>query len=87
MKCPSCANDIADYLQNPQVNRELAGAIESLQRRAAAEIEKSETSGQGDESDEQTDTATDTEVSNGDSQDVEDTEVEGRASKKAKIEV
>ncbi|KAJ4829537.1 hypothetical protein Tsubulata_037441 [Turnera subulata] len=77
MKCPSCANDIADYLQNPQVNRELAGAIESLQRRAAAEIEKSETSGQGDESDEQTDSVADTEVSNGDS--VEETEVEGRA--------
>ncbi|KAJ4833893.1 hypothetical protein Tsubulata_041474 [Turnera subulata] len=77
----------ADYLQNPQVNRELAGAIESLQRRAAAEIEKSETSGQGDESDEQTDTVADTEVSNGDCQGVEETEVEERASKKAKVEV
>ncbi|KAJ4848246.1 hypothetical protein Tsubulata_044045 [Turnera subulata] len=87
MKCPSCANDIADYLQNPQVSRELAGAIESLQRRAAAELEKSETSGQGDESDEQADTVTDTEVSNRDCQAVEDTEVEGRASKKAKVEV
>ncbi|KAI7724728.1 LOW QUALITY PROTEIN: hypothetical protein M8C21_004605, partial [Ambrosia artemisiifolia] len=32
MKCPSCSNDISEYLQNPQVNRELMSVIESLQR-------------------------------------------------------
>ncbi|KAD3641894.1 hypothetical protein E3N88_31118 [Mikania micrantha] len=32
MKCPSCTNDISEYLQNPQVNRELMSVIESLQR-------------------------------------------------------
>ncbi|KAJ7010173.1 hypothetical protein NC653_000807 [Populus alba x Populus x berolinensis] len=37
MKCPSCIIDIADFLQNPQVNRELMGVIESLQRQAEEE--------------------------------------------------
>ncbi|KAM7464785.1 hypothetical protein LguiA_032906 [Lonicera macranthoides] len=32
MKCPSCTNDISDFLQNPQVNRELMTVIESLHR-------------------------------------------------------
>ncbi|XP_076885558.1 E3 ubiquitin-protein ligase ORTHRUS 2-like [Bidens hawaiensis] len=32
MKCPSCTNDISEYLQNPQVNRELMSVIETLQR-------------------------------------------------------
>ncbi|GJY72535.1 E3 ubiquitin protein ligase ORTHRUS 2-like protein [Tanacetum coccineum] len=32
MNCPSCTNDISEYLQNPQVNRELMSVIESLQR-------------------------------------------------------
>ncbi|KAL2547258.1 E3 ubiquitin-protein ligase [Forsythia ovata] len=31
MKCPSCTNDVSDFLQNPQVNRELMNLIESLQ--------------------------------------------------------
>ncbi|KAA8540612.1 hypothetical protein F0562_024469 [Nyssa sinensis] len=31
MKCPSCQNDITEFLQNPQVNRELMGVIEKLQ--------------------------------------------------------
>nr|XP_043607778.1 E3 ubiquitin-protein ligase ORTHRUS 2-like [Erigeron canadensis] len=30
MKCPSCSNDISEYLQSPQVNRELMSVIESL---------------------------------------------------------
>ncbi|KAK7299811.1 hypothetical protein RJT34_10639 [Clitoria ternatea] len=34
MKCPSCSTDIAEFLQNPQVNREMMGVIESLQREA-----------------------------------------------------
>ncbi|KAA8542048.1 hypothetical protein F0562_023200 [Nyssa sinensis] len=33
MKCPSCQNDISEFLQNPQVNRELMGVIEKLQNR------------------------------------------------------
>ncbi|KAI3501907.1 hypothetical protein L1887_29935 [Cichorium endivia] len=36
MKCPSCTNDISEYLQNPQVNRELMSVIESLQRESKA---------------------------------------------------
>ncbi|CAL9150791.1 unnamed protein product [Musa hybrid cultivar] len=32
-KCPSCPNDISDFLQNPQVNRELMDLIELLQKR------------------------------------------------------
>ncbi|XP_057440850.1 E3 ubiquitin-protein ligase ORTHRUS 2 [Lotus japonicus] len=35
MKCPSCSNDIADFLQNPQVNREMMGVVESLQSQIA----------------------------------------------------
>ncbi|CAA3025756.1 E3 ubiquitin- ligase ORTHRUS 2-like [Olea europaea subsp. europaea] len=31
MKCPACPTDISDYLQNPQVNRELMEVIEKLQ--------------------------------------------------------
>ncbi|KAK9278329.1 hypothetical protein L1049_027894 [Liquidambar formosana] len=31
LKCPSCPTDISDFLQNPQVNRELMDVIESLQ--------------------------------------------------------
>ncbi|KAH1062960.1 hypothetical protein GLYMA_02G309100v4 [Glycine max] len=37
MKCPSCSTDIADFLQNPQVNREMLAVIESLQRQAEDE--------------------------------------------------
>lgn len=36
MKCPSCANDLSDFLQNPQVNRELMNVIESLQKEEEA---------------------------------------------------
>ncbi|XP_026658537.1 E3 ubiquitin-protein ligase ORTHRUS 2-like isoform X2 [Phoenix dactylifera] len=36
-KCPSCPNDISDFLQNPQVNRELMDLIESLQQKTADE--------------------------------------------------
>ncbi|MQL78777.1 hypothetical protein Taro_011207 [Colocasia esculenta] len=32
-KCPCCPNDISDFLQNPQVNREMMDLIESLQRK------------------------------------------------------
>ncbi|GAU11725.1 hypothetical protein TSUD_74760 [Trifolium subterraneum] len=44
MKCPTCSTDIADYLQNPQVNREMMGVIESLQRQAEQMEENSEES-------------------------------------------
>ncbi|XP_058732247.1 E3 ubiquitin-protein ligase ORTHRUS 2-like [Vicia villosa] len=41
MKCPTCSADIADYLQNPQVNREMMGVIESLQRQTEQQMEES----------------------------------------------
>ncbi|PKA47594.1 E3 ubiquitin-protein ligase ORTHRUS 2 [Apostasia shenzhenica] len=31
--CPACPTDISDFLQNPRVNRELMGLIESLQHK------------------------------------------------------
>ncbi|KAL2478962.1 E3 ubiquitin-protein ligase [Forsythia ovata] len=31
MKCPACPTDISEYLQNPQINRELMEVIEKLQ--------------------------------------------------------
>lgn len=46
MKCPSCSNDISEYLQNPQVNRELMNVIESLQSQTK---EMEETTVLGDE--------------------------------------
>ncbi|KAG8084671.1 hypothetical protein GUJ93_ZPchr0010g8847 [Zizania palustris] len=36
-KCPSCPTDICDFLQNPQINREMMDLIESLQKKAAEE--------------------------------------------------
>ncbi|WOL11468.1 hypothetical protein Cni_G20231 [Canna indica] len=36
-KCPFCPTDISEFLQNPQVNRELKDLIESLQQRAEEE--------------------------------------------------
>ncbi|XP_061344128.1 E3 ubiquitin-protein ligase ORTHRUS 2-like [Gastrolobium bilobum] len=41
MKCPSCSIDIADFLQNPQVNREMMGLIESLQSQMEENSEES----------------------------------------------
>ncbi|KAF5459565.1 hypothetical protein F2P56_019504 [Juglans regia] len=46
MNCPSCPMDISDFLQNPQVNRELMDVIESLKSKTEEEngnsIESSE---------------------------------------------
>ncbi|KAK4779598.1 hypothetical protein SAY87_015704 [Trapa incisa] len=42
MKCPACTIDIAEFLQNLQVNRELMGVIESLQSKTEEEDENSE---------------------------------------------
>ncbi|MCL7030127.1 hypothetical protein MKW94_010345 [Papaver nudicaule] len=39
MKCPSCPNDISDFVQNPQVNRELMDVIESLQSKTDANMD------------------------------------------------
>ncbi|XP_040379957.1 E3 ubiquitin-protein ligase ORTHRUS 2-like [Oryza brachyantha] len=36
-KCPSCPTDICDFLANPQINREMMGLIESLQKKAVEE--------------------------------------------------
>ncbi|KAL6972954.1 RING-type E3 ubiquitin transferase [Sarracenia purpurea var. burkii] len=41
MKCPSCTNDISEFLRNPQVNRELMEVIEGLQNKTEKENEAS----------------------------------------------
>ncbi|XXG80984.1 hypothetical protein AAC387_Pa09g1722 [Persea americana] len=56
MNCPCCPNDISDFLQNPQVNRELMDVIQSLQRKTEESIEAS---GDGDDSIEKSETAGD----------------------------
>uniref|UniRef100_A0A5B6YJ20 RING-type E3 ubiquitin transferase n=1 Tax=Davidia involucrata TaxID=16924 RepID=A0A5B6YJ20_DAVIN len=55
MKCPSCSNDISDFLQNPQVNRELMGVIESLQRQTKKMEENVESSEETDGTDKKSD--------------------------------
>ncbi|KAL4298460.1 hypothetical protein S245_057817 [Arachis hypogaea] len=63
MKCPSCSIDIAEFLQNPEVNRHMMSAIEALLREAEME-ESSEVS--NDKNDENIETVNDddgTEVS------------------------
>ncbi|KAG2706409.1 hypothetical protein I3760_05G102900 [Carya illinoinensis] len=47
MKCPSCSTDIAYFLQDPQVNRELMEVIESLKCR----IEEGESTESSEETD------------------------------------
>ncbi|CAN6336544.1 unnamed protein product [Urochloa humidicola] len=39
-KCPSCPTDICDFLENPQINREMMDLIESLQRKAVEDDTK-----------------------------------------------
>ncbi|PWZ16833.1 E3 ubiquitin-protein ligase ORTHRUS 2 [Zea mays] len=50
--CPSCPTDICDFLENPQINREMMELIESLQRKAVEEGKMAagdaEESGDGD---------------------------------------
>ncbi|KAI9113791.1 hypothetical protein K1719_015042 [Acacia pycnantha] len=48
MKCPACPTDIADFLQNLQVNTEVKGVIESLKAKA----EENGDSADGDEDEE-----------------------------------
>nr|XP_043606568.1 E3 ubiquitin-protein ligase ORTHRUS 2-like [Erigeron canadensis] len=70
MKCPTCSNDISEYLQNPQVNRELMSVIESLQRQtketeenAASEEEMVDTDEKNDDvKEEEKDEKVETEV-------------------------
>ncbi|XP_022764135.1 E3 ubiquitin-protein ligase ORTHRUS 2-like [Durio zibethinus] len=59
MKCPSCSNDLAEFLQNPQVNRELMTVIESLQHRNVGEEQSDESSKEVDSRHEETDAAAD----------------------------
>ncbi|XAR48247.1 Histone-lysine N-methyltransferase [Bertholletia excelsa] len=54
MKCPSCTNDISDFLQNPQVNRELMSVIESLQNQIK-ETEDNESNEETEGTDEKSD--------------------------------
>ncbi|RZC51698.1 hypothetical protein C5167_020125 [Papaver somniferum] len=49
MKCPSCPTDLSEFLQNPQVNRELMGVIEDLQRKAKEEENDEDSSEELDE--------------------------------------
>ncbi|GLT63525.1 hypothetical protein SLA2020_360840 [Shorea laevis] len=42
LNCPSCPTDISDFLQNPQVNRELVDVIESLKRECEENQEAAE---------------------------------------------
>ncbi|CAM8950891.1 unnamed protein product [Rhodiola kirilowii] len=57
MKCPCCPNDISDFLENPQVNRELMGLIESLQEENEKEQTDAGSSGDAGETDEKEDDA------------------------------
>ncbi|GLU06302.1 hypothetical protein SLE2022_233450 [Rubroshorea leprosula] len=69
MKCPSCTNDIADFLQNPQVNREMMSVIETLQSRSVEEEHFEESSEEIDCVPEAMDvSASDAEVCNTDTQ-------------------
>ncbi|XP_057507883.1 E3 ubiquitin-protein ligase ORTHRUS 2-like [Actinidia eriantha] len=71
MKCPFCSNDISDFLQNPQVNRELMGVIESLQRQSK-EAEDNESSEETNGTDMSDVVPADTELSNVNSDIVEE---------------
>uniref|UniRef100_A0ACD5UJ26 Uncharacterized protein n=1 Tax=Avena sativa TaxID=4498 RepID=A0ACD5UJ26_AVESA len=44
--CPSCPTDICDYLENPQINREMMDLIESLQSKAAEDMKDMDESGE-----------------------------------------
>ncbi|KAL6864924.1 hypothetical protein ACP4OV_016075 [Aristida adscensionis] len=46
-KCPSCPTDICDFLENPQINRQMMDLIESL-RQKAAEADKVVSDGSND---------------------------------------
>ncbi|KAF8724883.1 hypothetical protein HU200_020719 [Digitaria exilis] len=47
--CPSCPTDICDFLENPQINREMMELIESLQRKAVEEGDNKVTSDDAEE--------------------------------------
>ncbi|KAM0912067.1 hypothetical protein ACQ4PT_013030 [Festuca glaucescens] len=48
-KCPLCPTDICDFLENPQINREMMEFIESLQSQAAEDAKDAEESGEENE--------------------------------------
>ncbi|KAJ4787021.1 Zinc finger (C3HC4-type RING finger) family protein [Rhynchospora pubera] len=53
-KCPACPTDIAEFLQNPQVNREMNNLIETLKKKSeeeAASVQQNEAD-EADEADE-----------------------------------
>ncbi|CAH2047518.1 unnamed protein product [Thlaspi arvense] len=55
MKCSCCTNDIADFLQDPQVNRELKSLIENLEKKEEDSEENSSGGGNTEEEDEDVD--------------------------------
>ncbi|XWS68734.1 hypothetical protein CRYUN_Cryun04dG0117100 [Craigia yunnanensis] len=59
MKCPSCSNDIAEFLHNPQVNRELMTVIESLRHTNVGVEQSDESTREVDSRHEETDVAAD----------------------------
>ncbi|PON37625.1 Cdk-activating kinase assembly factor [Parasponia andersonii] len=69
MKCPCCSNDIAEFLQNPQVNRELMSVIESLKHK---DVESEE----NEESNSVEDTHEEGDINDEDEEDDEDDEEE-----------
>ncbi|KAI6686763.1 hypothetical protein NL676_032676 [Syzygium grande] len=88
MKCPSCSIDISDFLQNPQVNRELMGVIETLQRQALEEEEEEED--ENSESSEEADGTqnnleNDAEDVENDAEDIENDDAEDEMSEETEI--
>uniref|UniRef100_A0ACD5TYS0 Uncharacterized protein n=1 Tax=Avena sativa TaxID=4498 RepID=A0ACD5TYS0_AVESA len=48
-KCPSCPTDLCDFLENPQINREMMNLIETFRSQAAEEKKDVEESGEDNE--------------------------------------
>ncbi|EOX99609.1 SRA-YDG - like 2 [Theobroma cacao] len=83
MKCPSCLNDIAEFLQNPQVNRELMSVIESLHQRSVGEEQSGEASKEVGSRHEGDAAADDTEMFCGNSEILENNNLKSRMEGKA----
>ncbi|KAM0898020.1 hypothetical protein ACQ4PT_022190 [Festuca glaucescens] len=75
--CPSCPTDICDFLENPQINREMMDLIESLQSKAAEDVKNMEESG------EENDDALEKEVN--DSSSLNEEEDDGAENKKTDV--
>ncbi|PIA37118.1 hypothetical protein AQUCO_03100099v1 [Aquilegia coerulea] len=65
MKCPACPNDISEFLQNPQVNRDWMGVIESLKRKSEEESVDVSSEEESACTDEQSETVSEDSAKNG----------------------